>query len=252
MADGGLPNFTEKVGPLPLWGWAAAIAGGYFVFKKLNPTVSTADNTLPTPNAADAALANSLVPDTSNPNGGGSDPNPTPGAPTTNAAWAIAAVTALIGQHADPVAAENAINKYLAGASLTTAEHALVSAALHAVGPPPEGVPISSPAPVQPPTSPPGGGGKVVPLPPHTFTLPNEYVVGQLVPPNGKGTWYLSNYGGVAAVGGAPFYGSAFTRGVHAPLPPAPASWRWSAIRNFGRGGYQIMSTRGDVQTFGS
>lgn len=242
-------DLTRKLGPLPVWGWAVAVAGGYVVFKHFSPSTSSTPVTTPSAAAADQALAGSIVPDTSG--GGAGTPTGSPGGPTTNAEWALAAVNALIGQHVDGVAAENAINAYLSGVALTTAQHSLVVEAIQAVGPPPEGVPFSPNQPSGPSTPPGGGGGTPIPLPPGTWKIPGEYTVGSAFPATGKGEYYLSNYGGVAAEGGAPFLGSPISRGLHAPLVP-PFSWRWSSIVAYGRGGYQCRSTRGDVQVFGS
>lgn len=255
MAEGIPAEFSHKIGPLPAYAWAAAIVGGYLVFKRSQAsTSSAAGSTVPTPTAADAALAGSIVPDTA---GGDASTQATaqatPSTPTTNSQWLNAAVTALIAQHLDPVTAENALNKYLSGLPLTATEHTMVSSAISAIGPPPEGAPVSGSVPTStPPTSTPPPTGVLSPLPNGTWKIPGEYTVGQLEAQSGKGTWYLSNYGGVAAEGGAPFEGSAFTRGAGAPIPPNPPSWRYSSIRAYGQHGYQITSTRGDVQTFGS
>lgn len=257
MADGIPAEFAHKIGPLPAWGWAAAAVGGYLIFKRSQgSTAGQTASAVPTPSAADAALANSLVPDTSGGNASTqATAQPTPSTPTTNTAWLNAAVNALIAQHLDPVTAENALNKYLAGQPLTATEHTMVSTAIAAIGPPPEGAPVSGTVPTAtttPPPSTPPPSGTLTPLPAGTWKIPGEYTVGQLETQSGHGTWYLSNYGGVAAVGGAPFEGSAFTRGIHAPLPPNAPAWRYSGIRAYGQHGYQITSTRGDVQAFGS
>lgn len=160
MADG--IALGKQIGPLPMGGWAAIIAGGlavgYFINKK------AAKNAAPTtvPAVADSGVGVGGT-------GGFTDVNPpaptTPGdtvAVQTNQAWGLQALNWLIAQKYDPGTADNAIRKYLYGQNLTIEEQALINQVLLHFGAPPEPLP-----PVVIPTIP----------PPHPHPIPEPVPV---------------------------------------------------------------------------
>lgn len=69
----------------------------------------------------------------------GLPPQGLPG-PTTNVQWARLAGDYLLGKGDDPSLVNNALNNYISGKPLTTAEQAIVNLALETFGEPPEGV----------------------------------------------------------------------------------------------------------------
>jgi hypothetical protein len=54
-SGGGLgKRLTRKVGPLPVWAWAAVILGAYLLWSRRSGGAATADTTAPTPTATSA------------------------------------------------------------------------------------------------------------------------------------------------------------------------------------------------------
>ena len=173
---------TEKVGPLPVWVWGisagiAINAGRYFYGRR-----KTKNAALTTDPAADTGTAGAAgAPDpTSGPgapasgnygyganapaSSTGSDQATAPatGRPVTNVVWQAQAVDALTAGGAPPLAATEALRKYLAGEPTTTIEQGLVSLAIRSHGVPPEGAPALL---TVPPTTTPSNG-TAAPTPP--------------------------------------------------------------------------------------
>lgn len=179
MADGGLEQaLTGKVGGIPVWGIGVGLAGlliAYFAWKNrkadsgdpadnADPNTTDAQDT-PDPNAIDPATGlpySDEAPDSGFPyapiNGYlagdptnaaypvGGVPQGTPG-PITNQQWARLAGDWLIGKGNDPTLVGNALNHFINGQAMSTAEEAVVRLAEQAFGVPPEGVTTSTPVP---------------------------------------------------------------------------------------------------------
>ena len=137
-------DLSQKVGPLPLWGWGGAVLLGlgyeYYKSKKAasstaaTPTSLTANggtttdsgySTATTPGVGGAA---SLTAD--------QFPSVTPGtsAPQTNTDWTNLAQSILVGRGYDPFAVATALGLYLSGQQLTPAQQDIVSEALRLAG----------------------------------------------------------------------------------------------------------------------
>lgn len=141
---------TVKLGPLPAWGWAGIIAGGAITLRLVRgrtqaaaPAPSTDDqadtvpaSAVPVAGAASTGAAASYQPTTA-PVGSSYSTTSTTG-PQTMDEWQAAAFAAVRTDY-DPATAASAIAKYLASQPLTSAEQAIVSAALRAAGIPPGG-----------------------------------------------------------------------------------------------------------------
>lgn len=180
MAEGTPNGLTSKVGPLPAWAWGAVVVVVVLYLRHRNNLAAQAQAEAAAaadPSAQDTGTTDSTNLDTFGGAGfqGGvgqaNDPyatmDPTDPAfpvgsiahgvpaPITNAQWAKLAGNYLIGHGDDPILVTTALARYLAGASLTVAQQAVVSIALQTFGTPPEGVKAITPAPGSPvPTTP--------------------------------------------------------------------------------------------------
>lgn len=242
-------NKEVGAGPLklPLWGWAIAGVGGVIVARKIAGHLS----------ASTAAATDTTTADPTISGGGGYfGANGALGVPngaldtatsstiTDNDAWRIAAINALVTGGYDALLATSAVEKYLTGQQLTTQETGAIDYALTRIGPPPTAVP--APLPIVPPiktppvTKPPT---KVVqqtspanPKPALAANhLPGEAFVDFCNAPGG-GTWWLTNWGGVDAVGGAPYKGAPISNRVANALGAAPSGQTFVSIEPDGAG----------------
>ncbi len=269
-----LPAALSKevgAGPLklPLWGWAIAGVGGVLLARKITGGSSAAAST------ADTAPAEPAETGTDLPAGGvltlgangaiqvpGGALSPVASTITDNDAWRVAAINAMVTRTPpfDALFAANAVQKYLDGDRLTTAEQAAISYALTRIGPTPMLVPPSlpitttpAPTPTKPPTIAPGPitiGQQSTPNVPKP-SLPANHAPGEAFvdfanPPFGKGTWWLTNWGGVYAVGGAPYKGNPIRSRVAKVLGPGPAGQSFVSIEPFSTG-YRIKDNRADT-----
>lgn len=170
-ATGGKLDLTKKIGPLPLWAWAAAAVGIWWYFQRQqSKSGSQAPNqqTDPAGNIGSidpatgyvygtpedtAALAANNAGTTGS---GSSGTNATTGAQTyaDNNSWGIAAVNYLVGRGIDATVANSAISAYLGSQPLTTSQQADVNLAIQVLGAPPS---LPSPAQTTPVTTPGGG-----------------------------------------------------------------------------------------------
>lgn len=145
----------RKVGPLPVAGWVVVAIVGVMVGSRL---VRRFRPSQPDETAAAEDVGSSY--DTSLPALDGAGPSTGLGEPTAkfadNAQWKAAAFAALLAQGHAPVAAENALQRYLERQTLTQAEAAMIDAALQAVGLPPHPLPGATnvaPPPAEQPTN---------------------------------------------------------------------------------------------------
>ena len=183
-------SLTQKVGPLPAYGWGVILGGGYVFYRYRKAK-----------QAAAAGAANSTVVDTQGPafglsqdsaspwgsgnSAGGSgtgssvvSPTTTTGQSQTNVDWGTLAENWAIAMGFNPTDAATAIGSYLygTGQQLNATQSSILQQALHQFGTPPEGViipppvtavpPLQQPAPSAPTTSPLG--------PPGGFIGPNQ------------------------------------------------------------------------------
>lgn len=140
-------TFTRKLGPLPVWGYAAIIVGVAVVFwywrkhsaTQLNPTTVS---TVPPTGAADTPGFNQ----TQTPYSGvvSTFPMGTP-SPTTNAQWTKQTADQLTALGYSPDSVNNALSAYVNGQPLDAAGQSLINVALQKFGNAPQGV-----LPVQP------------------------------------------------------------------------------------------------------
>lgn len=255
---------------LPLWGWAIAGVGGVFVARKItgsspSSTASSAGSSTPeTPADAGSDLpAGGIL--TLGANGAigvpGGALSPVANQITDNDQWRTAAINALVSANYDALFASSAIGKYLDGDPLTANEQIAISFALTRIGPTP-----TPPPPVIPIVTPPPA--TIGPLPPDTFHLkfppkvvqqstpakpkpalpanhlPGEAFVDFANAPNG-GTWWLTNWGGVYAMG-APYKGNPIGNRVSKRLGAAPAGQTFTSIDPLDAG-YRIHDNRADT-----
>lgn len=137
---------TNRVGPLPVWAWAAiggtVIGLGIRAFRRPAPAPDTG--------GVEYAPIGAVLPA----GGGGiaSGPITEPG-PETNAEWRARAVRLLAARGYAATQADAAIARWLAGETLTATERAIVDEAVPIIGPPPEYVappPAIAPGPPEP------------------------------------------------------------------------------------------------------
>lgn len=124
----------------------------------------------------------------------------------------------------------------------------LITSALTPPPAPPVPAAPPPPAPAETYPAPPPPAPQPAPCPAFPDELrarmnPGEQLIGQLPAPDG-GCWYFSDYGGVFALGGAPFYGSARPYNVG-----PPTDRRIGRYNPLGRG-YQLWSTWGEHYDF--
>lgn len=258
--------FSKEIGAgplkLPLWGWAIAGVGGVFLARKIGGLGGAGASTsapADTSTSGDLPAGGVL---TLGANGAVGVPggalSPVTSTITDNDQWRVAAISALVGDGYDALLASTAVQKYLDGEVLTTFEKAAISYALTRIGPtplpvlPPIGAPTPTPTPTPPTTGPPkpAPGQQSTPNVPHP-ALPANHAPGEAFvdfanPTLGKGTWWLTNWGGVYAVGGAPYKGNPIKSRIAKGLGSAPAGQSFVSIEPYGNG-YRIHDNRADT-----
>lgn len=139
---------------IPKPAWIAIVGGGLaYGYYRYRHGASTSAVTESDPNAdPNAAAALNAV---GNGSVGGyvdnSTATPTSGGITDNASWGRAATNELIAEGYDPAVSDSAVRKYLASASLSVSEYALIKVVLLKFGTPPEALPnLPADAPVIP------------------------------------------------------------------------------------------------------
>lgn len=133
----------NKIGPLPVWLWAAIPAGAYVVYSyyKVNQGADEIiDSTIPgVVDEFDSGYPS--LPGYNNAPDGSPNLPPIDPPEFTNRDWERQAISWLIGQHVSAATAARAVSSYLWGspARLNTSEYQALERVVSAIGPAPEG-----------------------------------------------------------------------------------------------------------------
>lgn len=245
----GKGGLGKKIGPFPTWVWIVGVGGVALYYLRARSAaaqraagVGTASDTL----TAGAPIDSSGAPiGTTGTGASGLDIDQ----------WRAAAFKALVNAGVAPSLAEQALSNFLNQNALGPQQSAAIDKALGLVGAPPVNLPFYGTVPSphgptkKPPPVPTGAthdpGFRVAPIAsfPHVQLGPGEHIV-DVIRTNTTGAgYYLSNLGGVFAVGGAPFLGSAFTK-------PHAAGTQFSKLVLNANGGYTLVADNGHTMTF--
>jgi LysM repeat protein len=197
-AGKGLGALKQKVGPLPLYVWMVAGIAIWWYFSRKNAASGTGgapnQQTDPAGNigAIDPATGYvfgtpedlaALAANNAGAGGGSGTASGSGGGSTVggqypdDASWGRAAINYLVGLGIDPATANEAIQQFLSGQTLTTQQQADVNEAIQALGSPPEppGPTGTAPPPVvTPPGQPPPGGTVMASNPPSGFAVTSK------------------------------------------------------------------------------
>lgn len=227
--SGGSNFLTNRVGPLPMWGWFAVVIGAVVVWKIMHRSSGQATGTGTVGGANNAASlfgssgfstnsAGQLVDNaTGNILGavpGGTNSTGNSGTGTTSASqWFANAQQTLFGLGFDSSAVDSALQHYAAGYQLSQAEYGIIEAAIRLTGNPPTGISL-------PELQSGGAGGSGAPAPGGTPALPQlnaqsfplQVLFGQYSPSDYTQVGYVQNgqYYGNGVSGGAPVYAGLF------------------------------------------
>lgn len=197
-AGKGIDALKQKVGPLPLYVWLVAGVAIWWYFSRKNAVSSGTgapnQQTDPAGNigAIDpatgyvygtpedlAALASNNAGtggDTSGSGGSGGSGSTVGGQYPDDEAWGRAAINYLVGLGIDPATANEAIQQFLAGQTLTTAQQGDVNEAIQALGAPPQppGPTGTAPPPVVTPPPGPSPGAVMADNPPSGLAVTSK------------------------------------------------------------------------------
>ena len=161
-----LESLKTRVGPLPIWLWGLLLGGAVvaymYVRQSQTNTAAAATGTGSTSALNALGAANPQDPLTSSGNYGMMGATSTTGTPT-NQSWQAAGIANANTWGISDIGMQSALQNYLAGMPLNSAEQNAVNKVLGTVGPPPEGVSglvnggtsiLNPPTPVQTTTAP--------------------------------------------------------------------------------------------------
>lgn len=134
-------ELKSKAGPLPVWVWGVLIGGvlvGYMYWHK-SRTATAPTSVDVSGTGVDDALSTGDA-GTTTAGSVGTPSEATTSGLSSNQTWEAQALTQLTGSGATPLAAQQALENYLSGASLSGDEQTLINQALGSLGLPPEGV----------------------------------------------------------------------------------------------------------------
>ena len=134
QGDNSFGFLTRKIGPLPVWAWAAIAVAGYYWYTHYGPGAKQGKN-------AGQVVQVERDQFETQPQYGGSRYK-------TNAEWQDAAINYLVGHSIPPDEASAAVWNYLHSKALNTQERKDVNLAIQGIGPPPK---IPEPAQVEKP-----------------------------------------------------------------------------------------------------
>lgn len=130
----------KKVGPLPLWGYAAiVVVAAYGVYWWRNK-VGTSTPVTPITEVGSGMSSAGQMPGTNSYNGSVNTAEKAAPASTTNAQWARNVTDSLIASGSSAIDVPQAISNYLSGKPLNATQQSIISIALQKYGSPPEGV----------------------------------------------------------------------------------------------------------------
>jgi hypothetical protein len=184
-AEGGKNFLMQKVGPLPMFVWLGFGLVVWYYIQNKNKASSTAtttsaiDPSTGVPYSQEIGAYGQQVSDLQ------SQVDGTPGSQSTtagqyqdNSSWSVAAINYLVAQGVDPTQANQAVEQFLSGQTLTTQQQADVNLAIQGIGAPPSPPGPSSTNPGQVITPP----STTTPSTPKPTTTP---AVTQYPPPSG-------------------------------------------------------------------
>ena len=170
-------TLTQEIGPLPVWAWGVAIAGGLGVGwyiqsrRTADMAAAGAESDQQASEQAGAEAARDGLPTTQGalalPGGGSQGAGMAPvlpeeqtggGTTSTNSDWRSAGVQHLTGAGVSSTEADAALGRYLAGQRITQAQSELVDRAIGELGTPPEPVPPPEVGPPPQESEPPSQG----------------------------------------------------------------------------------------------
>jgi hypothetical protein len=215
-------SLTQKVGPLPAYGWGLILGGGYVGYRYWKAKQAAAASAASPTSVVDTqgtgfGLSQDAASPWGNAGGGGSSVvNPTGTGTTTtgsqtNVDWGNMAENWAIAMGFNPTDAATAIGSYLygTGQALNSTQSGILQQVLRQFGTPPEGIiippPVTAPPPINPtpsaptqqqPPSPTTGGGFTNPLPGYGIQTPGT---GTHVPDTSPG---VTNSPGMSLVPG--------------------------------------------------
>lgn len=169
----------------------------------------------------------------------------------TLAQWAASAEQVLVQNGISPALAGKAIYDYTSSNQLDSQEANAINIALGKIGFPPITLPFLGTVPTTGPTTTPppvptnGGTQTLSPIAAFPIKLPKGERIVDVVraPQFGKSAgYYLTNFGGVFAVGGAPFLGSG--------VQPGHKLGQFTDLLLNSNGGYTLVGTGGSRYTF--
>lgn len=141
-------DLGKQIGPLPLGGWVVVVGGGLAIGYFINRRASA-------PAEPDTAQLTESDVGTGGPQYIYTPPGSVTDDDTaveTNATWGLKVKNWLIAQNNNPIVADNAVRKYLAGLAMSLPEQALINLALIQFGAPPDDIPVvDQPTPETPP-----------------------------------------------------------------------------------------------------
>lgn len=239
-------NFlTNRIGPLPMWGWLVVAVGSFVLYRYLKNrnSNSTAGVTLPTGTLLDGSGA-TITPSSDTSGTGITTPS---GLPETAADQWIQYATSVLTQDLgySQTQATEALQKYASGTPLSSTDYNTIEAAIKIVGNPPN--------PLQLPTiAETGGPSTGPPQVQRPDVISNYNVIGNIVkhlqPPTG-GDIYITDQGFVYALNGAAYHG-----GTNAGAIGGPASDHITTAylnpKN-GPGAYTLVNNYGQTYNFG-
>lgn len=221
-------GLTKKLGPLPIWAWAAVLVGSYLLYHYLKNRNSntgavstvggtaTGSNNAPVGGLQIGPAGQIYDPTTGTIVGsvGGTTSTSTGSNTNTAQGWLAAAQTALQGLGLDNNTINSALNNYVAGQPLQQSEYNIVEEAIKIIGAAPAALGNPALAPVPAPGTPaPGPTGQSAVLPQINAQLyPLTVLWGQYGPNDYTkvGSFTNGQYQGYNVSGGAPVYLGAY------------------------------------------